>query len=271
STATGQNRKIKKARTSNTKENNTNYDPKGHNKAVKLVETITDNKGKGKETSTLEESNVQNTTIVDACQDLPKQMEHVGTHDQINKHASVEARNLQKAFKLARIQEKKHLSQRKEEGPSDLSPNNPYIKKEKPLALSPNNPYIKEEIHEMIVETGITESSIMDTESDADTKMEPVIFEAEITITSSSADQISEVSQTENMVITSQESMIIDPLSTLYDQTKVLENTTQTEESDGFTVVTSKKKARNRNKINAADGNKIQSGSGLASKAYKPY
>ncbi|CAG8775793.1 9951_t:CDS:2, partial [Ambispora leptoticha] len=107
--------------------------------------------------------------------------------------ASVEARNLQKAFKLARMQEKKHFSQQKEE---ELS----------------NNPYIKEKNHEMIVKTAITEPPMIGTELDRDTKMEPVISRTEITSISPNL------------------------LSTLYNQTKVSENTSQAEKSDSFTA-----------------------------------
>src|SRR5690242_13240580 len=128
--------------------------------------------------------------------------------------ASVEARNLQKSFKLARIQEKKQLLQRKAK---------------ETLVLSPENPYIKEENQEMSIETTTAESTSDSTKVDENMKIDPEISDTEITNTSSNGNQILEVSLEECIVNNSQEKMAIDPLATFYDKTETIENATQTD------------------------------------------
>ncbi|CAG8592374.1 856_t:CDS:2 [Ambispora leptoticha] len=102
----------------------------------------------------------------------------------------------------------------------------------------------------MAVET-TTELNTNYTEINENTRMETATSELELENNNPNFNQSSETFQNKNKVCSNQENMVIDPLATLYNNAEISENGTQLEETD--------------------EGSKTQSGSGSASKAYRPY
>ncbi|CAG8696785.1 7537_t:CDS:1 [Ambispora leptoticha] len=127
----------------------------------------------------------------------------------------------------------------------------------RPLELSPNNLYNEKAEDTMVVNTIITEST--NTEAIQDIKIEPTTSEMELLSSSASVDnnQPLEINQSEMENTTGQDNIAVDPLATLYNSTMSPKVNPQTEEMDGFTVVTSKRKSKNCIKATAAEETKI--------------
>ena len=126
---------------------------------------------------------------------------------------------------------------------------------EKPLTPSPANPYVTNEEHNMNIEK--LEKISASTTTKMDEEVEPELAwaemaEAENQLAQSQTIQIEspdmETSPTQNSNPSARLELLTDPLATLYNNSPELAANVWITENDGFTLVSKKRKSKNRSK-----------------------